>query len=107
MNNAAFLRHKVKLVVEHAGPDLMPEDRKKLVRQYERGIAILLKEKAPTKHWKDVEHDLNVMIRATVDPKNRKLINDELRKKFRQTDIGSSDETIAKRVLKRGSIVGN
>src|SRR5687767_5684186 len=77
MNYAAFLRHKVKLVAEHAGPDLLPADRAKLVPQYEKGIAILLERKSPVNHWKDVEHDLNVMMRATVDAKKRKLIDAE------------------------------
>ena len=107
MNYSAFLRHKVQLVEEHAGPDLMPDDRKKLVRRYERIVANLVAEKAPTNHWRDIEYDLNVMIRATVDAKKRKVINDELTAKFGSAAIGTSDEAIVKKVLKRGSIETN
>src|SRR5262245_37152997 len=107
MNYAEFLRHKVARVVKLAGVGLIPCDRERLVPRYERIIEQLVRERSSTRVWKDIEHDLNVMIRATVGPKERKLMNDELIEKFGRTDIGSSDETIAKRVLKRGSIVGN
>jgi hypothetical protein len=108
MSRAAFLRHKVTLILKNADPEqLAGPSRDQMVPRYERIIAKLVKEKAATRDWRNVEYDLNVQMRATVDAKKRKLINDELTAKFGSMAIGTSDETIVKTVLKRGSISTN
>jgi hypothetical protein len=108
MNNAKFLLSKVLLILKYADPEqLAGPTRDQLLPRYERIIAKLVAGKSPTKDWRDTEYDLNALMRGTVDPQRRKLINDELTKKFGSAGIGTTDVALVKKVLKRGSIVGN
>ena len=50
---------------------------------------------------------MNVQMRAGVDAKKCKLINDELTAKFGAAAVGLSDEAMVKKVLKHGSIATN
>ncbi len=98
MNQAEFLRLKVKLISEHAVMGDADYHRS-WTERWERAIA------DPDYSNKTVEEEINVVLRNAVYPKaKRDAIKKELVDTFGTYSLGAADEAIAKKVIKRGNI---
>lgn len=98
MNQAEFLRHKVRLIAENAAMGDADYNRN-WKEKWERLIA------DPDYSNKTVEEEINVVFRNAVYPKaKRDAIKKQLMEKFGTHALGAADEEVAKKVIKRGKI---
>jgi hypothetical protein len=102
MNRPEFLRHKLKLIAENGafGDEKGARD---FAARWESQIANPSSDVANS--YRTVEEELNNVLRMAVFPSaKRKTIKEELTKKFGTYSLGTSNEQVMKKVLKRGKI---